>query len=135
MEETFLCFKAEAALFLFPLQSVHHVIPAQQEYCEGFLSEGGHVEAFPFSELWGREDSSRCRFGIVAEEKDERRIFLADEVNGVFTLPGESIREIPEEVRGRKNVFLEGITYIEPLDGWGFVVDPAKVFELKGNRK
>ena len=42
MEETFLCFKAEASLFLFPLEYVCHVIPARQEDCGSclFLVEG-----------------------------------------------------------------------------------------------
>ena len=133
MKETFLCFKAEASLFLFPLESVCHVIPARQEDCGKDTFEGCEVETFPFPKLWGQEEASPGRYGIVAEEKGERKIFLVDEVNGIFELQKDGLRELPAEVRSRKNSFLKGITYMEPLGGWGFVVDPEKIFELEGN--
>ncbi len=133
MKGTFLCFKAEASLFLFPLESVCYVIPARQEDCGKDTFEGCEVETLPFPKLWGQEEASPGRYGIVVEKKGKRKIFLADEVSGIFELPRERLRELPAGVQSRRNSFLKGITYMEPLGGWGFVVDPEEIFELEGN--
>lgn len=128
----FLCFKEKAALFLIPLQAVSHVVPAPQEAEESAPQEELKPQAVPFARLWGEEDKEPGRYGVVLAEEGRQAVFLADEVLGVAELPEDGVKALPDEVRSSKNSFIRGMVYIEPLDGWGFVTEPAKIFELEG---
>ena len=131
MEIPFLCFKAQAALFLIPLQAVKHVIPAPQEILEPAVPDESEA-VVSFSVLWGQNDAEPARYGVVLEANGMQKTFLADDVAGVLELPEQAMKKLPDEVRSSRNSFIKGMIYIEPLDGWGFVTEPAKIFELEG---
>lgn len=122
MEDTFLCFEIEAALFLLSLECVNHIIPGDDGE-SGFVSYNAqNARLVDFGILSG---VNRHRKYVVLLNAGEEFLGIpADEIKGIFEISSDKMLKIPKEAVSRRNSFLEQAVHMESLNSWAFIVKP-----------
>ena len=124
MEETFLCFEIEAALFLLPLEQVDHIIPGNDSQ-ESVYYGAKEVRLLGLCRLSGT-GGARGKYVILLNGAGERQGLSADEVRGIYHIPSSMQKDIPTEAIGCDNSCLIKAAYVNELDSWAFIVKPDR---------
>lgn len=132
MEETFLCFESDAALFFVSLGLVSHIVPGKAR--TGTVYRDGEVEipVMDAGRLWGKEGSEDGDYIVLLRGKDGLKGLLVSDVLGVYPRDSLEEKEIPAEARGERNRCLRQAAYLLDKDRWGFILDERLILEMKG---
>ena len=131
MEETFLCFEIEAALFLIPLELVKHIIPGNNGEGPVYYN-GSEVRLSGFCRFSDRERAACGRYIVLLNGTEEDQGFSADEVRGIYTVSQGRQKDIPGEAIGTDNSCLLKAAYVEELASWAFIVKPDIFLRQRG---
>ena len=132
MEETFLCFESDAALFLVPLGLVYHIAPGKARSGSVYMDKDAEVPVIPACRLWGGKDSGDGEYIVLLYGTDGLQGLLVPNVLGVYPVDSREGLKIPEEARGEHNLCLKKAVFLKALDRWAFILDERMILDTKG---
>lgn len=132
MEETFLCFESDAALFLVPLALVYRIVPGKARTEDGFWDGDIEIPVTEAHRLWGKEGAGDGEYIVLLNGNDGLYGLLVSNVLGVYLVDSREEKEIPAEARGEHNAWLKKAVYLETLDRWAFILEERMMLEIKG---
>lgn len=132
MEEKFLCFESDAALFLVPLGLIYHIAPGKARIGSIYMDKDAEVPVTPARRLWGKEGGGDGEYIVLLHGTDGLQGLLVPNVLGVYPVDSMDELEIPDEARGEHNTCLKKAVFLEELDRWAFMLDEKMILEIKG---
>ena len=132
MEETFLCFESDAALFLVPLGLIYHIAPGNARTGSIYMDKDMEVPVMAACRLWGKEDGGDGEYIVLLNGNDGLVGLLVPNVLGVYPVDAQDGLKIPEDARGECNLCLKKAVFLEALDRWAFMLDEKMILEIKG---
>lgn len=132
MEETFLCFEAEATLFLMPLPLVRHIVAGEKRRNGQIIYDGNEVRTVGFARLWDRQAREDGEYAVLVQGSPELWGLSVQAVSGVYEIDAQKQCEIPAAAKGKDNAFLARAVFIEDLDRWAFTVDENIITAIEG---
>lgn len=132
MEETFLCFESDRALFLVPLGLVSRIVPGRARADGRASDEESGIPVMAAGALWGSGDDGCGDYTVLLQEGGRLRGLSVSNVLGVYPVDPLTEKEIPPEARGEQNAWLKRAVYLKDLDRWAFILDERIVSEIKG---
>lgn len=135
MEETYLCFESDAALFLLPLGLVSHILPGKARTGRMAADEDQDPEipVIAACRLWGKgADAAGGAYMVLLQKDGRHKGLLVANVLGVYPADPRKEKEIPQEARGEQNIWLKKAVYLDQLDRWAYILDERFVSEFEG---
>lgn len=132
MEETYLCFESDAALFLIPLGLVYHIVPGKARAGLAAADGDPEIPVMAASLLWGKEEAGEGNYIVLLQKDGSLQGLSVSDVLGVYLSDPRNEKEIPLEARGEQNVCLKKAVYLDKPGRWAFILDERIVLQIKG---
>lgn len=128
MKESFLCYESGDSLFLIMLDAVLHILEAPSDGQECVKFQDQEIPVQDFCRCFGGCPREESRYAVLLKAGERIGGFLAEQILGVCELEVENFKNLPQEVRGQANAFLQEAAWVETAGSYGFLVDSEKLF-------
>lgn len=127
-----MCYRTGPFLFLFPLEEVRHIIPADGGKDGQIEYEGNTAQVLDLGGLLGCDTGDLKPHVLLLECMESLYGISGGRAQGIVGIPREHIRELPKRLSARAARCLKAGVYLEEQEQWAYIVDTEGLIRTEG---